>query len=142
MAGGAARLEWAATTALLHALQRDSEAVQQMAQQVAAAGLGLAHPSPSPKPTPRPSPDPTANPTLPLPLTPNLNPDPKQVAAAAAARQCDGAARAVLDEAGGDSWYLAWYAALLPLLAGAAALLCWARRGRRPGRSRIKINLD
>ena len=34
MAGGAARLEWAASTALLHALQRDSEAVQQMAQQV------------------------------------------------------------------------------------------------------------
>ena len=64
------------------------------------------------------------------------------MAAAAAARQCDGAARAVLDEAGGDSWYSAWYAALLPLLAGAAALLCWARQGRRPGRSRIKINLD
>ena len=112
-----------------------------MAQQVAAAGLGLAHPSPSPKPTPRPGPDPIT-PTLPLPLTPNLNPEPKQVAAAAAARQCDGAARAMLDEAGGDSWYSAWYAALLPLLTGAAALLCWARQGRRPGRSRIKINLD
>ena len=97
MAGGAARLEWAATTALLHALQRDSESVQQLAQQVAAA---------------------------------------------AAARQCDGAARAMLGEAGGDSWYSARYAALLLMLAGTAALLCWAREGRRPGRSRIKINLD
>ena len=101
MAGGAARLEWAATTALLHALQRDSEAVQQLA---------------------------------------------RQVAAAAAARRCDGAAHAMLGEAGGDSGYSdgysARYAALLLLLAGAAALLCWARQGRRPGRSRIKINLD
>ena len=97
MAGGAARLEWAATTALLHALQRDSEAVQQLA---------------------------------------------RQVAAAAAARRCDGAAHAMLGDSGYSDGYSARYAALLLLLAGAAALLCWARQGRRPGRSRIKINLD
>ena len=97
VAGGAARLEWGATTAMLHALQRDSEAVQQMA---------------------------------------------RQVAAAAAARQCEGAARAMLDEEGGGSWYSARYSALLLLLPGLAALLCWARQGRRPGRSRIKINMD
>ena len=97
VAGGAARLEWGATTAMLHALQRDSEAVQQMA---------------------------------------------RQVAAAAAARQCDGAARAMLDEEGGGSWYSARYSALLLLLPGLAALLCWFRQGRRPGRSRIKINMD
>ena len=95
VAGYAARLEWASATALLHALQRDSEAVQQMAQQGAAA---------------------------------------------AAAERCDGAARAMTDEAAGDSWYSAGYAAPLLLLAGAAALLRWARQGRRPGRSRIKIN--
>jgi hypothetical protein len=94
VAGGAARLEWAATTEMLHALQRDSEAVQQMA---------------------------------------------RQVAAAAAARQCDGAARAMLDAEGGGSWYSVMLLLLLPVL---AALLCWVRQGRRPGRSRIKINMD